>query len=430
MPPKVEAIISQNLKNHKITPKSKIVVAVSGGIDSMCLLHILVNSGFQPIVCHIEHGIRGKTSKKDANFIEDYCQKNNLIFEIKELNLKKIASQKSFETTGRELRYKFFEEIADKHHPKKILLAHHLNDSLETFLINFTRGTGLKGLLGIPSNRNIYLRPMNNLTKQEIKNYVKDKKIKFREDKTNKSTKYTRNAIRLNVIPKLKDINPSLLNSFINTKQILQEAYDFIAEESQKWLKKNLITNKTKARLPLKNFKSLNPALQNQILYDLYQKLENSIISNKLIKDVIELINNEKTGSKKPFGKNEIILSNGKINILNKLTKKIKKIETKKLKKIPTNLKSKTYLYIDADKIEGKLTQRAFKPGDKFKPFGMKGHQKIQDFFINNKIPIFERNEIPLLLNKDKIIAIGNMAISDDFKATNSTKTVIRLSLS
>jgi len=440
--------MNTNILKHiveNIRPKSTVILAFSGGPDSVYLFHQLLEAkkklSFKIVLAHLNHKLRDKESEADENFCLMFAKNNNTPIEIEEKNISIIKG--NLEDNARKFRYIFFEKIRQKYKADFILTAHHLDDNIETFLMNFLRGSGLKGLCGMQIKSAKILRPLLEITKNEILKYLEENCIKFRTDKTNFDDSYTRNNIRKNIVPLLKKIQPSLKDVFLRNWETLSETQRFVDKEAEKWILKNM---KKQYKVPIKTFKNVDKFMQTVIiknLFNLYHKT-NDNLSKDMVERAQKIINEEKTGKNVPFGKNTLLIINYdslEITPRNKqkqlVRKKLKipgettysniKISSKLLKKTPENLSKD--IYIDYLKCDLPLYVRGKKDGDKFKNIGMKGTQKLQDFFVNKKIPHNKRDFIPLIVDKnDKIIAIGNMTVSDLYKITANTKKIIAVS--
>jgi tRNA(Ile)-lysidine synthase len=292
----------------KLKKNCTMIIGVSGGPDSMCLLNILNKLknklNIKIIAAHLDHKIR-KESKNDAQFVEKEVRKLDLIFEKKEISVPDYAkkNKQNLEEAGRILRYKFFEDLKKKYNAKYIILGHHLNDSLETAILNFVRGSFLNFLIGIEEKPDI-LRPFLSLTKDEILDYAKKNKIKFVIDKTNLSTKYSRNLIRLNIIPELKKINANLEKTFLENSKLWKELDEYLISESQIFIQNysSIPGYKKAIVLNLEKFLLLPIIFQKTVLNEAIKKIDKTIqLSSKNQNETIELIKNRKSGKKKLF---------------------------------------------------------------------------------------------------------------------------------
>ena len=215
-------------------PSKKFLLAVSGGADSAVLSHLFRVSGFEFQIAHVNYHFRGEDSNLDQKVVEDFCKKNNIKFHLKDVSEEEKSQMKSLQNWAREVRYDFFFNLLEKENLDFIVTAHHLNDELETFIINLSRGSGIKGLSGIPKNENRILRPFLTFSKSEIYAFAEENNIDFREDKSNQKDDYLRNKIRNKIVPKITEIFPNFLEQFGESIVYLATVNQFFQEEIQK----------------------------------------------------------------------------------------------------------------------------------------------------------------------------------------------------
>jgi tRNA(Ile)-lysidine synthase len=321
---KIRNILSKHLKK-----KDKIVVGVSGGPDSIFLLKFLAELPNKILVAHINHLLR-KESGKDEKFVKDFVEKLNnntireqknspaIIFHSTKKNIKKLAKKHKtgIEETGRHIRYDFFEKLAKKYNATLIATAHHADDNLETILLNLTRGATLQGLIGMQIKENKLFRPLLTITKKQITDYLKLRKIPFITEKSNLTDEYNRNLIRNRALPHLKKINPNIAQTTAKNTQNLREIQDYITKQAQKWLKRNKTTIAS-ATIPAKQFRLLHPALQKTILREIHKNLTNNTknLENTHIEEVLHLINQNIGNKQKKLGKLHLSLKKNTIFI-------------------------------------------------------------------------------------------------------------------
>jgi len=439
-------MLKQTVKNELLNKNIKnctLIVGISGGADSISLLYILndlsKNFGLKIIVAHLDHQIR-KNSDKDCKFVESIAKKLNLTFESKKINVKQVSkkNKKNLEEASREERYKFFNELQEKYKAKHIFLAHHLNDSLETAIFNFTRGSFLHFLTGI-NESDIIIRPFLSIKKEQILKYCKKNKIKFVEDETNKDTKYSRNKIRHQIVTKLKEINPNLEKSFLENQNSWKELINYLEKEAEKCISNQKPAQKT--IIDTKKFLKLPTTIQKTAINLAIKKISNIPLSSKNLNEIISLIKSKKTGKKKIYHKDILVQLTYKGISISKQKNSSKKATTPKkqtfTKKIinnsPTlNLKSdKNSIYLNYDKLKNcKIKIKTFQNGDRFQPLGLKGKsKKLQDFFIDKKIDSNKRRQIPLLtINNNEIISVDSLEISEKYKITKKTDKILKIS--
>ena len=428
---KFEEIIE---KHNMLSRGDNIVAGISGGSDSVCLLHLLCSIkdkyALNINAVHINHGIR-ETAKRDEDFVKNLCEKWNVSFYCAHFDVPEIAKEKkiSEELCGRNVRYAFFEEIAEKTDSQKIFTAHNKNDNAETFLLNLLRGSGSGGLSVMQPKRENLLRPLLFFTKAEIEEYLKQNNITWVEDETNRLDLYRRNLLRHEVIPMLCKINPSAENTILRSAALLKEDNDFImslAENSGAY-KDGSIDLKIFTTLPV-------PVAKRVILKALKDK--NLEISENIIQNILNL-------SKKQSGKTFVFpCGNKAVREYNFITftenenfsfsYDIKKNETLYIKELHKYISltdkkpEKPYL-----SISGRCTSlkvRNTKEGDTFLPSGMNGHKKISDFFADKKIPLSKRSKIPIFLFEKTIIAVGDMRTSKDFTPRDENTLYLKIS--
>ena len=215
-------------------PSKKFLLAVSGGADSAVLSHLFRVSGFEFQIAHVNYHFRGEDSNLDQKVVEDFCKKNIIKFHLKDVSEEEKSQMKSLQNWAREVRYDFFFKLLEKENLDFIVTAHHLNDELETFIINLSRGSGIKGLSGIPKNENRILRPFLTFSKSEIYAFAEENNIDFREDKSNQKDDYLRNKIRNQIVPKMVEVFPNFLEQFSESLGYLDTVNQFFQEEIQK----------------------------------------------------------------------------------------------------------------------------------------------------------------------------------------------------
>ena len=227
-------------------PSKKFLLAVSGGADSAVLSHLFRVSDFEFQIAHVNYHFRGEDSNLDQKVVEDFCKKNNIIFHLKDVSEEEKTEMKSLQNWAREIRYNFFFNLLEKKNLDFIVTAHHLNDELETFIINLSRGSGIKGLSGIPKNENRILRPFLTFSKSEIYAFAEENNIDFREDKSNQKDDYLRNKIRNQIVPKMVEVFPNFLEQFGESLGYLDTVNQFFQKEIQKTFEEILISGDEK----------------------------------------------------------------------------------------------------------------------------------------------------------------------------------------
>lgn len=428
--------VQEYISHHKLLSKdSKVIVGLSGGPDSMVLIHILLQLGYECIAAHCNFHLRGEASDKDAEFVNKWCEEQNVPLNTVSFDTQAYASQNkiSIEMAARNLRYNWFEKIRKEHQADAIAIAHHEDDSVETILINLIRGTGIKGLTGIPNKNNYIVRPLLSITRSQIIEYLTNNKISYVTDHTNEEDIYTRNTLRLKVLPILESINPSVKNSIINTSNNLRETekiYNgYIVDIIPSVLKNNQINieqlKKTYSPQSLL-FEILSPlGFTPSVIDDVSNNLDSipgKIYLSKeyrLLKDRDYLIISE-------------IEAEGFDNDLFSIYADSQVLKTPfpiSIKKEKHNSEFKiqkrnTILQVDLDKLSFPLTLRKWKKGDWFIPFGMTGKKKLSDFFTDNKFNLIEKEATWVLTSEKEIVWVINHRVDNRFRITNETKSV------
>ena len=308
-----------------IDENDKVVVGVSGGPDSLCLLHILYTLKYNIVVCHINHGLR-ENANIDEKFVADFCDKHGIQYFIKRVNLsdKNTLNGMSTEEAGRKVRYDFFKEIMLKEGASKIATAHNLNDNIETILLNIFRGSGVIGLKGIEANSGKIIRPLIECSREEIETYCRNNDLKPRHDESNDDTKYTRNKVRLELLPYIeKNINSNVSSAVLRMSQIVSEEEDFAEYEINKAYEEISIIDENKVVISLKKFNQLHNFLKKRIILKaIYGVLGNTKDIGKVhIDDIVKMCENNIGGKFLTPNKNvRVSILNHKI-IVEKLNK-------------------------------------------------------------------------------------------------------------
>ena len=304
-------IVKNNIvENNLIKANDKVVVAVSGGPDSMCLLDSLYRLknelNFNIIVAHVNHGIR-KESEEEKEYVNKYCTKRNIPFSYLKVDVPKLSKEKkiSEETCGRIVRYDFFEKVRQENNADVIAVAHNLNDNIETILLNQIRGCGLKGLIGMDFKFNKIIRPLLTIEKKDILVYNNELELHPCFDKTNEEDIYLRNKIRLNLIPYLEELNPNLVTNISRMRNILKEDNEFIEDFTNKIFEKVIIKeDNSKIVFNFSNFMNEHKSIQKRIVRKLIEKKISNLdgIENIHVLDIIKLLNNNIKGKKYIIG--------------------------------------------------------------------------------------------------------------------------------
>ncbi|MBK9098124.1 MAG: tRNA lysidine(34) synthetase TilS [bacterium] len=441
-------------ENHLIEPGDKILVALSGGADSVFLLSFLLKFKkrfrIELAAFHLNHKLRGKSADADEKFSKDFCAKNNVPFVSVSKDVKANAKQSklSIEEAARKIRYQELQKAAVKLGCNKIATAHNASDKVETILLNLFKGAGLKGLSGIPLRRENIIRPIICISADEIRKYLHHNKITFRLDESNLESEYERNFLRNEIIPKLKrKINPHLEQKVSSTSKIISEISAFVDNEVKRLSKTAVKNIKEDLRINLKAISKRDKSFLGIFFKYVIEENFNIELSSKNINDLLNLIRSQTgksihlkekvsafrerdelvIGRKLITKKNTPVVMtigqevelNGKIISIEEVNRKMIKFTSNKLVE-----------FISGDGLKEKFEIRKWKAGDKFQPFGMKGRKKISDFLSDIKTSSAEKKDHLVLTSLGKIVWVIGLRIDERFKVTPKTKKILKLTLS
>ena len=430
-------------KENLFTKNEQILLAVSGGKDSVLMAQLFALCGFKFTIAHCNFNLRGQEAKRDQEFVKNLAKQLNVPFYLANFNTQAYAEehQISIQMAARDLRYAFFEEVRLENRFDKIAVAHHQNDVIETVLINLVRGTGIAGLHGIKAKRENIIRPLLCFTAEEINHIVQEYNISFVEDSSNLSNKYFRNKIRLDVVPALKELNPSLEKTFEKNLNYFTDLEEFLALQIAALSDKMLKPFVGGYRIEIAEIKALNPIqlLLFEILkpfgfnltsiQDLIKALENPNSQQFYSDDYVALLDRESLIINKVLDAVQfnILIEEEEMEVQNHLFK----LKSSVLQQPLTDFKSEANVaYVNSNLLVYPLTVRNWKTGDSFKPFGMNGMKKLSDFFIQLKINNLEKAKTPILVNGDgKIIWVCGLRTDDRFKVTLKTNKIIIFTL-
>lgn len=420
----------------EIEPKqSHFLLAISGGIDSVVLFHLLRKNNISFECAHCNFALRDKESDLDQQFVEELCGVHNVGITVKSFETSEYADHHkiSIQEAARVLRYEWFETLRRESKADYLLTAHHANDNLETILYNLTKGTRLAGLRGVAQLKETTQRPLLHFTKDDILSYAQKNELKWREDSSNKSNKYSRNLIRNVVVPNLKKINPSIESSIIRFSDHITKADAYLKLKLTEYL--SLKTRENLIVLPKEDFRS--PEFSFLVELALFEK---GFTQNQINNLMLSL---SKIG--KEFISNEFHLRVERQSVtISKLEKELQfhkevnqegRFETPNgeitIKKVPlSNLDLKTsqnIVHIPLTSTTFPIIIRNKKDGDKFKPFGMNGMKKVSDFLIDEKVEMREKRNTLIMESNDMILWIVNQRLDDRFKISKKSKEALRL---
>ncbi|MCI3938182.1 tRNA lysidine(34) synthetase TilS [Chryseobacterium aahli] len=425
-----KSTFKKQLENLISFPENqRYLLAVSGGADSMVLAYVFNVLGLNFEIAHVNYKLRGEDSDADQKVVEDFCFKNDIKFHLYEASEEDNKPENSIQLWARELRYAFFKQIQEKENLEFLVTAHHLNDQLETFIINLSKASGIKGLSGIPANDNKILRPLLHFSKDEIYDFAKEHKIEYREDLSNKKSNYLRNKIRNEIVPKLLEANDHFLENFKKSLSYLNQTKDFVHQQIAEI--ENRIT------IPNKKHKILDREKLN---------LESDFVKFEILKkhgfekeEEIKKIFKSETGSAF-FSKDFQLVINRNELILNQLNQEKENTEEIILtqafdlnqNRVEVNISdeistieeiNKTFKWeFDAEKITFPLKLRRKEEGDVFYPIGFSGKKKVSKFFKDEKLSILAKQKIWLLTDGNNSV-LGIIPFRQDRRYAKDERT-------
>ncbi|SHI07507.1 tRNA(Ile)-lysidine synthase [Sporanaerobacter acetigenes DSM 13106] len=454
----VEDKILNTIKKHNLIENGdNVLVGVSGGPDSMALLYALLSIqteiSFSLYIAHVNHGVRGREADEDEKFVEKISGKLGIPFYSKKIDMEGYAREHklSSEDAGRRLRYKFFREVLLSINGGKIAVAHNKNDQAETLIMRFFRGTGLDGLKGMEYRNGDIIRPLLDISRNEIEDYILEKNINTRLDRTNLENIYNRNKIRLELIPYIVDnFNPNIVDTLWRTSRTMSNDSEFLEEFSKERYRELVkVEDKNSIILCRQKFSREHIAIKQRIIRHSIYNLTGTLdgISEIHVRNVLELFERGDTGKSVDLPNrlevktsyDDLIFRIKNLNVNNNYKYSLKrgqatyvkewnsifKMEVYPMEKIQLNFKDRFIKYFDYDKIKGEIYIRNRRLGDTIQPFGMSGNKKLKDLFIDKKIPIDEREKIPILVDKNDIIWVVGLRTSEKYKITPYTKNVL-----
>lgn len=426
--------VQKFIQSEKLLPhNAKVIVGLSGGMDSMVLLDLLVLLEYRCIAAHCNFHLRGAESDRDADFVRKWCKNTDIPFTSIDFDTTGYAEDRkiSIEMAARELRYEWFEILRKQYEADAIAVAHHRDDSVETVLLNLIRGTGIKGLSGISPRNGYVVRPLLTVSRSEIEDYIIERELPYVTDSTNDQDIYLRNYLRLNVIPKLEVVNPSVKESIIRTSKNISEAEKIYSESIREYI--DIVFINDKINIPMLK-KTASP---QSVLFELLSPLG---FTSSTIEDIFQSM--DSTPGKVFLSDRYRVIKDRSDFILEKITSDIIsdehypiEEESKEItfpvrfnlrkEKTPVKIeKKKNILYADADKLKFPLIMRRWKAGDWFIPFGMNGKKKLSDYFTDRKFSLKDKKEAWVILSGENIVWIVNERSDNRYKITDESKNI------
>ncbi|PLX21904.1 MAG: tRNA lysidine(34) synthetase TilS [Marinilabiliales bacterium] len=432
------------IESVKLCKKSdRILLGISGGIDSICMFHLFRMLNYPIGIAHCNFQLRGTESDEDEIFVKNLANEFDIPFFSVKFNTKEVAKEEgiSIQMAARDLRYDWFEELKQKYDYDYIAIAHNQNDVVETFLINLTRGSGIKGLTGIKPKLNSIIRPLLFASRQQLLDFLEINNFEYHEDSSNQSTKYSRNLIRHEIVPLFEKLNPKFQETLIENISKLRDT-ELIYKNEVKRVHQSIITeNKDKKLINIEELKNLYPisAYLFELLrpYGFTSSQVTDIVksidgvsgkqfyssTHRLIKDRSDLIIEENTAVKIQ----SIYIDHNQDSIEFPLKLEFNQCDVNEDFEIR---KDRNIGQFDFDKLEFPLVLRKWQSGDYFMPLGMSNLKKVSDFFIDQKLSITEKESAWILESKNKIVWIIGHRIDERFKITNFSKTAYEIDMS
>ena len=435
------SIFSNHLQQKfpDIHSNSKLLIAFSGGLDSVVLAELLYRLDYDISLAHVNFSLRKEESDADADFTDHFAQTRKLPIYQKKIDTRLYADQKklSIQQAAREIRYHWFDELIEIENLDYILTAHHADDQVETVFINMIRGTGLKGFTGIPERRENIIRPLLPFAKKELLEFAKKNNMYWREDSSNQSTDYLRNQVRHHLMPHFKSLRENAFHqarksinlasaSYQLFDDLIQQKFDQLVEQKDDifFISISLLKRQKQAHQLLFHFISRFGFTDADEVYKLSNKPKGKFVQNKkycIIKErdylVIKPVRNKKTDNEftitKKSGIYEFPFGTIKVEFCQKVDDQAKNIA-----------------YLDADQLDKSLILRKWEKGDIFQPYGMKGKKKVSDFLKDEKIAHYKKQDQWVLLSNNQIVWIVNHRIDERFKIKDKTKRCLKISYS
>jgi tRNA(Ile)-lysidine synthase len=436
-----------------------VIVAVSGGPDSVCLLHVLNElkdeSHIHLVVAHFDHGLRPSEDDSETAFVRALAESFKLPFEAAKGHLLEKTLRGSREESARNARYAFLEKARKKHKAQRVALGHNLNDQAETVLMRLLRGSGPSGLMGMPPCRDgSIIRPLIGIGRPEIEKYLKARELASVTDSSNLKTDYLRNKIRLELMPLLEEHQPQLASLLAQTAEILRDEDNYMRESTESWMAANMTSFPQEGlSLPITSFLGLPVAIRRRVIRNAIEKVKGNL--RRIGWDHIEAVQHL-AQAEKPQA---VLNLPGRLTVKRTYDRVAFSASVKKtprafhyalagpglydLKEIGRRLSieeianrkglrlrgSKGTALLDAEKLRFPLTLRTFKAGDRFIPFGMKGHRKLKDFFVDLKVPMERRRTTPILCSSDNPVWVCGFRIDERFRVMPETRRILKVRL-
>lgn len=418
---------------------ARLVVAISGGIDSVVLAYLCKELNFDFALAHCNFSLRGKESDYDEDFVVDFGKQLEVEVFTQRFDTEAYAKQnkRSIQMAARELRYDWFKDLASQMNFDHVLTAHHADDNLETFLINFTRGTGLNGLTGIPMINDNIVRPLLPFSREIIEAFANENNIEWREDSSNSTRKYLRNKLRHEVVPILKEINPQLIDSFQNTLENLSDTADIVKESLNAVAKRAIVEiDENGVSYKISEFKKVNNS--RAYLFEMFKNFgftEWNDIVNLLDAETGKYVQSKTHRLTKHRGlliltnasHFELVSESHMINDLSPIESPLGRLSFVLVSESSNN--SENSIYVDKEKLVFPLEFRLWKRGDVFFPIGMKGSKKVSKYLKDEKLNPSEKENTWVITSNHKIVWVVGKRADERFKVESKTINILKIQL-
>lgn len=441
--------IKQWLKENGISSaeaetRTGIIVGVSGGADSMCLLLLLrmlaEECGLQLTAVHVHHGIRGREADADAHFVQEMCERLRVSCVIQRRDVPKLAaaSHQTLEEAGRQVRYEIFEQLRQERGADWIAVAHHREDQAETVLLNLFRGSGLRGMGGMRPVQGHIIRPLLHVSRQEIEAFLEKNGIDWRQDCTNQETDAARNAVRLNILPEIRAIQPDIIGVLCHSAQRFTAAADYIREEAEQFIEAQKKEQEDGFALPAPALRKLAPALRSEVLYAALAQAagRKKDLTARHIEQLEQLCEGQSgrravlpygVAAERSYDWLIFHTEGGKRTEAHIPEADMRVVSVAEAEKIAENDCTKRFAY---DKIDRLPVWRFRQPGDRIALYADGRGKKLQDFFTDRKIPAAQRERIPVLALDTEILWVAGLRVSAKYRITDETRQVLVVTIS
>lgn len=417
-------------KNALLSENDRVIVALSGGADSVCLISILQRLGYECEAAHCNFHLRGNESMRDEEFVTTLCQRLGITLHKVDFSTAEYAEQhkQSIEMAARELRYDWFEKLRVQTNAKAIAVAHHMDDNAETFMLNLSRGTGIQGLKGMSPRNGFIVRPLLCVHRAEIIGFLQEIGQDFVTDSTNLEDIYHRNFIRLRLLPEMQTLNPSVTDAINTTSQHIAEAFSIYKEAIENYRKR--LCHATENGMSIDTAELLQTVSPRTILFEC---LKHTHINETQLDNILAAAKSANSGKQFRTDTHRIMIERDSIEVVSvKETTKESLFDDwiiEQVDAMPTDFKSipKTEAYINGDLIDGELTMRRWQNGDRFYPLGMDGSKLVSDYMTDRKFSRTKKEKQLLLCHGNDIVWLVNERVDNRFRVTDGCKRILHI---